>query len=753
MVTTLPSSDTGNPTSERGDLALPIGTLLGEFEVIGLVGEGGFGIVYLAQDHQLGRRVALKEYMPSVMASRGSDGSVSIKSEKHLETFETGLRSFVNEARLLASFDHPALVKVFRFWEANGTAYMVMPYYQGQTLKAVLKDSQTPPDENWLKRLLWPICEALELIHSTQCYHRDIAPDNIMILESGQPVLLDFGAARRVIGDMTQALTVILKPGFAPVEQYADSPEMKQGPWTDIYALAAVTYFAAAQKAVIPSVSRMMSDTLEPMHIATGGRYSPQFCAAVDQGLAVRAEGRPQSVGAFSTLLGLTGPTTQQHPSALPVTGLGPAAGTADASNTIPPEWDSLDLSIPKSGPVTGASTEPSTDFSEHGSEDLDKTVLYAPPRATPPPPDNPLFADIPVDASRIEPSIARTTVAAPEPTGIQAMAPLSIDDIIPPSASTPSASAASKKSGNKAVPAVLVVSFLAAAAAAGYWYWQGEQGRTELASLDGPTLGTEAAGQATQLSRAEPSDSNSRESNPSRNIDTQINNDPVVDDPVVKVPQTKPDIDAGPEPEPIEQEAAQPDAEVSENPESTTKVPAPKPVAPIPFSAGTVIDSVYRDRQVSWVIQAWSTATRLKIGEGVLSVKVSSKRGGYLYLLMRGTDPSQFYLLFPNEIDSDNRIAPGQTITIPREGSELIATGPAGVSRLLAVVAPSPRDFKPAGAKPMPPFKIFDMGLANAAYQKFGSSVFAGWPLDCPESQAECAIYGAAKLDIEEVN
>src|SRR5262245_64732153 len=133
---------------------------------------------------------------------------------------------------MLAQSDHPSLVKVYRFWEANGTAYMVMPFYQGITLKEALRREKAPPDEVRLKQLLAQLLDALEVIHRTQALHRDIAPDNILILPDGNPVLLDFGAARRVITDRTQTLTAILKPGYAPVEQYGESPSLKQGPWT-----------------------------------------------------------------------------------------------------------------------------------------------------------------------------------------------------------------------------------------------------------------------------------------------------------------------------------------------------------------------------------------------------------------------------------------------------------------------------------------------------------------------------------------
>lgn len=301
------AQESGSLPLAEGDIqtALPIGTRIGEFEIIGLVGEGGFGIVYLAKDHSLQRQVALKEYMPASLATRGLNSTVSVRSERLQETFEMGRRSFVNEARLLAQFDHPSLVKVYRFWEANGTAYMVMPFYNGTTLRDLLQKNAEVPDENWLKHLLDPITRALATIHSQNCYHRDIAPDNIILLREGRPVLLDFGAARRVIGDMTQALTVILKPGYAPIEQYAEMPNMKQGPWTDIYALAAVVYYAMLRRLPPPSVSRIMQDNYEPLTGRLRGRYSAGFLKGIDLCLAVRPEQRPQTIDEMRALLGI----------------------------------------------------------------------------------------------------------------------------------------------------------------------------------------------------------------------------------------------------------------------------------------------------------------------------------------------------------------------------------------------------------------------------------------------------------------
>jgi serine/threonine protein kinase len=316
------SLDAPDPTHRDGGAgnapnALGPGFDLREFEIERVIGEGGFSIVYLAIDRQLVRRIAIKEYMPSALAVRTHDLAIVPKSERLRETFEAGLRSFVNEARLLAQFDHPSLVKVYRFWEERGTAYMVMPYYQGITLSHWRRHHGTA-DEAWLRRLLHALLDALAQLHAQNCYHRDIAPDNILLLPGDHPVLLDLGAARRIIGDMTQALTVILKPGFAPVEQYAEVASMKQGAWTDLYALAAVLYFVIAGRAPPPAVARMVKDEMRPALEVGAGRYSQQLLATIDAALAVLPEDRPQNIAAFRALLGRQGLQPGTNEPALP---------------------------------------------------------------------------------------------------------------------------------------------------------------------------------------------------------------------------------------------------------------------------------------------------------------------------------------------------------------------------------------------------------------------------------------------------
>ena len=247
--------------------ALPPGTRFGEFEIIRVLGVGGFGIVYLAQDHSLERQVALKEYMPASLAARGEGPVITVRSGSFAETYAIGLRSFINEARMLARFDHPSLVKVYRFWEDNATAYMVMPYLQGITLRDARRAMADAPDEAWIRSVLEPMLDALERLHNEGVFHRDIAPDNILLPPEGAPILLDFGAARRVISDRTQSLTAILKPSYAPIEQYADMTAMRQGPWTDLYALGAVIHFLLFGVPPAPATARALQSEIGRAHV------------------------------------------------------------------------------------------------------------------------------------------------------------------------------------------------------------------------------------------------------------------------------------------------------------------------------------------------------------------------------------------------------------------------------------------------------------------------------------------------------
>ena len=283
--------------------ALPLGTRFGEFEILRVVGVGGFGIVYLAQDHSLERQVALKEYMPAALAARGNGSLITVRSAAFAETYAVGLRSFVNEARLLARFDHPSLVKVYRFWEDNGTAYMVMPFLRGMTLRDARRGMARPPDEAWIRSVIEPLLGALDALHREGVYHRDVAPDNILLPPEGAPILLDFGAARHVISDRTQSLTAILKPNYAPIEQYADMTAMRQGPWTDIYALGAVMHFLLFGVPPPPATARAVQPDAEPIAQRVVPGVSARFLAVVAWTLGVRPLERPQNIAALRDAL------------------------------------------------------------------------------------------------------------------------------------------------------------------------------------------------------------------------------------------------------------------------------------------------------------------------------------------------------------------------------------------------------------------------------------------------------------------
>ncbi len=295
--------------------ALPPGTRLAEFELQDLLGVGGFGLVYRAYDHSLHRTVAIKEYMPSALAARQNGQLLSIRSSADQATYQHGLQSFVAEARLLAQFDHPSLVKVYRFWEANNTAYMAMPLYRGVTLKQARAQMASPPPEDWLRTMLWSILQALQVLHEHNTLHRDVSPDNIFLQDMGPPVLLDLGAARRAITDQSRKHTAILKVNYAPIEQYAQADDLKQGPWTDLYALAAVVYSCLRNDPPLPATARVVRDSMPSVGSVAatvkehfGNEYSDAFVRAISHALVIQPAERPQSVHEFVQEMGLQAP-------------------------------------------------------------------------------------------------------------------------------------------------------------------------------------------------------------------------------------------------------------------------------------------------------------------------------------------------------------------------------------------------------------------------------------------------------------
>ena len=294
---------------ERHHNALPSGYKLHWYVIGTVIGKGGFGITYLALDTNLDQRVAIKEFLPVELATRSDNSHVHPISEDHSDTYGWGLDRFVTEARTLARFRHPNVVRVMSVFEANSTAYMVMEYERGESFEKVLKAGKITSEAK-LRSLVMPLLDGLKVVHEAGFIHRDIKPDNIYLRESGTPVLLDFGSARRAIGVATRTLTALVTPGYAPFEQYDTSTagEKKQGPWTDIYSLGATLYRAITGSGPPDAMGRVNAvmggtDILKPASEAASGDYSPGFLAAIDWALEFLPENRPQSVDQWRVVL------------------------------------------------------------------------------------------------------------------------------------------------------------------------------------------------------------------------------------------------------------------------------------------------------------------------------------------------------------------------------------------------------------------------------------------------------------------
>ena len=268
-------------------VALPKGTeLVGDYRVERVLGAGGFGITYLAEEKPLARLVTIKEYFPLDFAARDQAEDVVPRSQGSASDYEWGLERFLEEAKTLARFNHPNIVRVYRYFRARKTGYIVLHFEEGQSFKGWLKSLGRAPRQQELDRIVLPLLDALEVIHNADYLHRDIAPDNIIVRTDGTPVLIDFGSARGDIAKHTKTLSALVKPGYSPYEQYATTSNA-QGPWTDIYSLAATLYHAMTGKRPPDAPSRVMADEMMPVRDAALSSYRPAFLAAVDRALAL----------------------------------------------------------------------------------------------------------------------------------------------------------------------------------------------------------------------------------------------------------------------------------------------------------------------------------------------------------------------------------------------------------------------------------------------------------------------------------
>ncbi len=292
---------------EHNELALPKDTMLQEYKIESVLGAGTFGMTYLAVDTHLENRVVIKEYLPNDLAVRKESSTVVPKTHSDAENFQWGLDRFLQEAKVLAKFNHPNIVKISRFFHTNDTAYFIMNYEEGQDLDEYLKQCSYNLSEEEIYNIIMPILDGLREVHSTEFLHRDIKPGNIFIRKSGSPMLIDFGASRFAMGAKSKSLSVVLTEGYAPKEQYSSTS--KQGAYTDIYAIGAVMYKMATGK--VPPESSARADAItddEPdpyqrIQDMENISYGDNFKKAVDWALEFRGKDRPQSVRELQDVL------------------------------------------------------------------------------------------------------------------------------------------------------------------------------------------------------------------------------------------------------------------------------------------------------------------------------------------------------------------------------------------------------------------------------------------------------------------
>lgn len=283
--------------------SLKSGTLINNYVIIKVLGEGGFGITYLATDRQLGLEVVIKEYFPNEFAMRAANSTITAKRTS-VADFSKGIQRFKEEAQTLAKFNHPSIVKILGYFESNDTAYFVMEYEEGLDLSQYLKQQNRSLKQDEILGIMVPIMEGLKEVHKYNFLHRDIKPGNILLRSNSSPVLIDFGASKQTITDVSKSVTSMLTEGYAPLEQYSTDIK-QQGPFTDIYAVAAVIYKMITGK-VPPSAQtrsyQLLSDGNDPyisLQILNLEGYDHHFLNAIDRALSIKAKERPQNIQDF----------------------------------------------------------------------------------------------------------------------------------------------------------------------------------------------------------------------------------------------------------------------------------------------------------------------------------------------------------------------------------------------------------------------------------------------------------------------
>jgi len=307
----------------QSQYSLQPGTRIGDYEILGELGAGSFGITYKAWDHRLQTYVALKEYLPLEFAVRdAASATVAPRSEKVTHQFQFGLKGFLEEARTLAQFRDARIVRITNFMEANGTAYLIMDYEEGESLDGLLRREQRRLEEPEVLRVMIPVLEGLCIVHRAGVLHRDVKPANIYLRAQGSPLLLDFGAARHALGEETQNLTSIVTPGYGPFEQYQRTG--KQGPWTDVYGAGATLYRLVTGRRPAEAPDRAAAvhagekDPNPPAQEVARGKYTQRLLETIDWMLQPLPQDRPQRVEDALERIATTDAPTLRDPSGPP---------------------------------------------------------------------------------------------------------------------------------------------------------------------------------------------------------------------------------------------------------------------------------------------------------------------------------------------------------------------------------------------------------------------------------------------------
>jgi serine/threonine protein kinase len=350
--------------------ALRPGTVLGDYQIVKVIGQGGFGITYEGMHRFLGRRVAIKEFFVKQACRRQPDGAVTLTSAAESdgltrEDYARLLTRFEREARKVsAKFDHPGIVQGEAYFVANGVGYFVMRFVPGVTLDHWLRRLGRPPDEHEIAAVLWPVMLAVDYLHEADELHRDLTPKNIMLRPDGHPVIIDFGASREGLDRSSQTSMALATDGYAPPEQCLALDDAQQGRYTDIYALGAILYRAASGRAPLSATDRAnalarkraSTDPYVPLASAAPEPwlYSDRFLAAVDRALQLDEDDRPQRIDEFLQDLGWWATATTAPPT--------PQTGSPPADLPIEPSASTTVAAAPSARALHQAASWPAAD-------------------------------------------------------------------------------------------------------------------------------------------------------------------------------------------------------------------------------------------------------------------------------------------------------------------------------------------------------------------------------------------------------